>query len=130
ERETLPIAVPIQIGGAVLGAVEWEIPAKDFNENKLELAKELANRLAIGLENARLFQESQRAAERERMVNSIAARLASQTNISEILQTAVREVGQALRTPQVSIRLHGGKYTANGSNGSHKIPGEKTEIGE
>ncbi len=125
ERETFPIAVPIQIGGAVLGAVEWEIPATDFNENKLELAKELANRLAIGLENARLFQESQRAAERERMVNNIAARLASQTDISEILQTAVREVGQALRTPQVSIRLHGGKHTANGSNGSHEIPGEK-----
>ncbi|MCC6616350.1 MAG: GAF domain-containing protein [Anaerolineae bacterium] len=135
ERDTLPIAVPIQIGGAVLGAVEWEIPAADFNEGKLELAKELSNRLALGLENARLFQESRRAAERERMVNNIAARLAAQTNISEILQTAVREVGQALKTPQVSIRLHGadgigtnGKSNGNGNgngNGSHPTPGEK-----
>jgi len=128
ERDTLPVAVPIQIGGAVLGAVEWEIPATDFNEDKLELAKELATRLALGLENARLFQESRRAAERERMVNNIAARLAAQTNISEILQTAVREVGQALKTPQVSIRLHGSeRYAANGGNGngSHQPSGEK-----
>ncbi len=105
-NQTLPIAVPVQLRGQTLGAVEWEIPANDLNENKLQLAQELANRLAISLDNARLFQESQRAAERERVVNTIAARLTPQTEISDILQTAVREVGQALRAPNVTIRLH------------------------
>jgi GAF domain-containing protein len=106
-RQTLPIAIPINIGGQTIGTVEWEVPAQEFDENVLDMAQELAKRLAISLENARLFQESRRAAERERMVNTIAARLSAQTNVHEILQTAVREVGQALRTPQVSIRLHG-----------------------
>ncbi|MCA0458071.1 MAG: GAF domain-containing protein [Chloroflexi bacterium] len=105
-NQTIPIAVPVQLRGQTLGAVEWEIPANDLNENKLQLAQELANRLAISLDNARLFQESQRAAERERVVNTIAARLTPQTEISDILQTAVREVGQALRAPNVTIRLH------------------------
>ncbi len=116
---TVPIAVPVQLRGQTLGAVEWEIPAADLNENKLQLAQELANRLAVSLDNARLFQESQRAAERERVVNNIAARLTPQTEISDILQTAVREVGQALRAPQVSIRLHrtNGNGSGNGSNG-------------
>src|SRR4029079_7442790 len=111
---TVPIAVPVQLRGQTLGAVEWEIPANDLDENKLQLAQELANRLAVSLDNARLFQESQRAAERERVVNNIAARLTPQTEIADILQTAVREVGQALRAPQVSIRLH----RTNGSNGN------------
>lgn len=116
---TIPLAVPIQLRGVTLGAVEWEIPAKDLNDNKLQLAQELANRLAIGLDNARLFQESQRNAERERIVNSIATKLTPQTEISDILQTAVREVGQALRVPQVSIRLHNGNGNGNGhSNGA------------
>ncbi len=106
-HQTLPIAIPISVGGQTIGAVEWEVPAQDFDENVLDMAQELAKRLAISLENARLFQESRRAAERERMVNNIASRLTAQTNVQEILQTAVREVGQALRTPQVSIRLHG-----------------------
>jgi GAF domain-containing protein/HAMP domain-containing protein len=106
-RQTLPIAIPINIGGQTIGAVEWEVPAQEFDENVLDMAQELAKRLAISLENARLFQESRRAAERERMVNAIAARLSEQSNVHDILQTAVREVGQALRTPQVSIRLHG-----------------------
>ena len=91
--------------GQVLGAVEWEIPVQTLSEEKLELAKELANRLALSLDNARLFQESQRATERERLVNNIAAKLTAQTTINDILQTAVREVGQALHSPEVSIRL-------------------------
>jgi GAF domain-containing protein/HAMP domain-containing protein len=122
ERQTLPVAIPIASGGQPIGIMEWEVPAHDFDENTLELAQELAKRLANSLENARLFHESRRAAERERMVNTIAARLTAQTNVEEILQTAVREVGQALRTPQVSIRLHGADAPENGSsngNGHH-----------
>lgn len=66
---------------------------------------ELVGRLALSLDNARLFEESQRAIERERLVNDIASKLTTQTDIEAILQTAVREVGQALRAPQVSINL-------------------------
>lgn len=125
ENNTVPIAVPIQLRGQTLGAVEWELPVDDLNENKLQLAQELANRLAVSLDNARLFEESQRAAERERIVNAIAAKLTPQTEISEILQTAVREVGQALRAPQVRISLNradehmNGHNGSNGSNGNH-----------
>ncbi len=116
ERRTVPVAVPVMLRGQALGAVEWEIPAQSLSEEKLELAKELANRLALSLDNARLFQESQRATERERLVNSIASKLTAQTTINDILQTAVREVGQALRAPQVSIRLQSAEQ--GGSNGS------------
>jgi GAF domain-containing protein len=118
ERQTVPVAVPIQLRGQVLGAVEWELPAQDFDDNKLQLAQELANRLAISLDNARLFEESQRTTERERLVSSIAAKLTGQTDIEEILQTAVREVGQALRSPQVSIRLRRANGDGHNGNGS------------
>lgn len=104
-RNTVPFAVPIQLRGRTLGAVEWELPTADFNSYKLQLAQELVNRLAISLDNARLFQESRRAINRERLVNEIAARLTGQTDIDEILQTAVREVGRALGAPQVNINL-------------------------
>jgi GAF domain-containing protein/HAMP domain-containing protein len=122
DRQTVPVAVPIMLRGQALGAVEWELPVADFSANKVQLAQELVNRLAVSLDNARLFQESQRATERERLVNTIAARLTQQTDINEILQTAVREVGQALRAPQVNIRLHWAdesedSASSNGANG-------------
>ncbi|MBZ0290519.1 MAG: GAF domain-containing protein, partial [Anaerolineae bacterium] len=129
-HNTIPVAVPIELRGQILGAVEWELPMDDMSEDKLQLAQELANRLAVSLDNARLFEESQRATERERIVNAIAAKLTPQTEVSEILQTAVREVRQALRAPQVSIRLHHADQngnsngtnglSSNGTNGSHE----------
>ncbi|MBL8153066.1 MAG: GAF domain-containing protein [Anaerolineae bacterium] len=130
---TTPIAVPIQLRGQILGAVEWEIPSGELNENKLQLAQELAGRLAVSLDNARLIQESRRNAERERVVNAISAKLTPQTEISEILQTAVREVGQALRAPQVSIRLHRltpDEKPAASSNGSAKTIPSKSLQGQ
>ncbi|MBZ0293644.1 MAG: GAF domain-containing protein, partial [Anaerolineae bacterium] len=115
-RRTIPVAIPIRLRDQVLGAVEWELPQATFDQNKLQLAEALVNRLAIGLENARLFQESQRAADREHLVNEIATRLAAQSDVNQILQTAVREVGQALRAPQVSIRLGASDPAPNGNN--------------
>jgi GAF domain-containing protein len=105
ERGTIAIAVPISLRGQVLGAAEWELTLQDFGEDKVLLAQELVNRLAVSMENARLFQRSQVAAERERLVNTIGAKLTSKQDIHEILQTALREVGQALRAPEVSIRM-------------------------
>ncbi|MCU0514423.1 MAG: GAF domain-containing protein [Anaerolineae bacterium] len=103
---TIPLVVPLQLRGETLGLVEHEIPARDFRQDRLLLAEELASRLAVSLDNARLFQESHKAAERERMVNQISARLTGQTDFQDIIQTALKEVGQALRTPQVALRLH------------------------
>jgi len=53
-----------------------------------------------------LFQESHKAAERERTVNTISAQLTSKRDVNEILQMAIQEVGIALRSSQVSIQLH------------------------
>lgn len=119
DKQTVPVAIPIQLRGQILGAVEWELPAADFTSDKVLLAQELVNRLAVSLDNARLFQESQRAIQRERLVNKIATRLTQQTDINEILQTAVREVGQALRSPRVSIQLHRSD-TSESTNGHHE----------
>lgn len=102
---TIPIAVPIKLRGQVLGAVLWELPLVEYSEDKVALAEELVNRLAVSLDNARLFEESQRAAERERVVNDIAAKITGQTNIDDILKTAVREVGMAIGSDSVQVRL-------------------------
>ena len=114
-RNTQLVVAPVVLRGQSLGTIEWEVPAQSIGTERLGLAQELASRLAISLENARLFQESRRAAERERLVNSISARITSQTSIEQILQTAVREVGQALRTPQVAIRLRDDLATEPGA---------------
>jgi GAF domain-containing protein len=65
----------------------------------------LATQVAISLENARLLEESQQAALRERLSASIVQKIWSSNSIDNILQTAVRELGRALEVSEASIEL-------------------------
>jgi hypothetical protein len=66
----------------------------------------LATQVAISLENARLIEESQGSALRERLSASIVQKIwASTTSIDTILQTAVRELGRALEASEATIEL-------------------------
>ncbi|MCE7949281.1 MAG: HAMP domain-containing protein [Chloroflexi bacterium CFX4] len=105
DEETVTFAVPVALREQRFGAVEWTVPRTTYNENMRLLARELASRLAVNADNARLLEQSQRLAERERLVNTISDRLSRQTNVEQVLQVAVKELGQALRLPQASIRL-------------------------
>ncbi|MCC7446040.1 MAG: GAF domain-containing protein [Anaerolineae bacterium] len=98
-------AVPIRLRGQVIGAAEWDVPRANYGANSRQLAQELANRLAIIADNVRSFDQAQRLAQREHLVSDIASKLTQQTDVSQILQIAVKELGQALRVPQTSIRL-------------------------
>jgi GAF domain-containing protein len=108
-EKTVTLAVPVSLRGEVLGAIEWDIPRESYTEEARQLAQELAARLAISADNARLFDQAQRVAEREALVNAITNKLTQQTNVARILWVAAREVGQALRVPQTSIRLSVGQ---------------------
>jgi GAF domain-containing protein len=105
DGETVTFAVPVILRDQVFGAIEWVVPRATYSENTRLLARELAARLAVTADNTRLLEQSQRLADRERLVNEITATLTSQTSVEDILRLAVRELGQALRVPQTSIRL-------------------------
>jgi GAF domain-containing protein/HAMP domain-containing protein len=103
--ETVSFAVPVLLRDQVLGAVEWQVPRSRYTEGTRQTAWALTTRLALSAENIRLFEQSRRAAQRELLVNRISSKLIGTTNIDEILQTAVHELGLALHTPQMVIRL-------------------------
>lgn len=98
-------ALPVSLRDNVIGAIEVEIDAGTSEGEVSELLQAIAARLAVSVDNARLFEQTQRAAERERKVNAIAAALDQQVDVAGILETAVVELGRALRVPATSIRL-------------------------
>jgi len=105
-QNTVPFVLPLVVRDQVIGTVQWEIPDTTFDDDTVILAQDVINRLATTLENARLFSQSRVNAERERIVSDITSKITEQSEIEQILQTAVREVGQALQLPQVAIRLN------------------------
>lgn len=107
DEDRVQFAVPIILRGQALGAVEYELSRSTYNENTRLLATELAARLALAADNARLLEQSQQLAQRERLINDISNKLTQQTDVSQILQIAVRELGNALPVSQTSISLTG-----------------------
>jgi len=63
----------------------------------------VADRVAVSAENARLFDETVRRAERERLVAGITAKIRSATDPQEMIHTAVEELRRALNVKRIEI---------------------------
>ncbi|NDJ77422.1 MAG: GAF domain-containing protein [Chloroflexi bacterium] len=105
EDNIVTFAVPVMLRDQVLGAVEWQVPLDRYSQNTRQTALELTSRLALTAENIRLFEQSRRVAQREALVNQISNKLTVSTDVNQILQIAVRELGLALQSSETVIKL-------------------------
>ncbi len=99
--------LPIKIHGKVLGGIQL---AKDpsrgaWQQDELELAETLAEQLSISLESARLFEDSQRRATRERIVGETSARIRETLDIERVLETAAIELHKILGEVETEVWL-------------------------
>ena len=65
----------------------------------------LADQLGMALESARLYEDAQRRATRERLTREITDKMRSVTDVEEIVQAAVDELFSALGTSRAFVRL-------------------------
>src|SRR5258708_22326213 len=118
-----PVAVPVDLRGGSMGASEGERRSSARQSDTLEMLQSVAQRLALSIDNARLFEQAQELAQQELEVNAISAKLQSMTSMNDIVKTAVGELGRALGAQQASIRLglDLGKSLPGGTNGTSMI---------
>jgi GAF domain-containing protein len=64
-----------------------------------------AERTALALENARLLQESQKRATKERTIGEISSRIGGLTDLEDIIQTAIQELGNTLPNTDIAIQF-------------------------
>ena len=80
----------------------------------------------MAIDNARRYQASQRAARREALIKEITTKVRASTNLDTILQTTVKEVGNAIDSKKAYIHLASPQKTnenapANGNgHAAHK----------
>jgi GAF domain-containing protein len=77
----------------------------DWTQEDQTWVESLATQVVISLENARLLEESQQSAMRERLSASIVQKIWASNSIDTILQTTIRELGRALDASAVTIEL-------------------------
>ncbi|MBN1965856.1 MAG: GAF domain-containing protein, partial [Anaerolineae bacterium] len=109
------VSVPLLVRGQVIGAMEFELEAAaSTDEDYVVLVREIADRLALSLENTRLFQSAQRLAHRESVINSIGASLQTAIGVENTLRSAAAGLQTALGAPRVAVRLGKPPATTNG----------------
>jgi GAF domain-containing protein len=100
------MALPLISRGQVLGALTVQsTEAGAFSDEDIAVLQTMADQVSNAIENARLFEETQRLAQRERTISQITSKLRSALNLETILQTTVQELGQALGASEAIVSL-------------------------
>src|SRR3954468_20233815 len=87
------LAVPLIIKNRVIGVIDIEARTPGyFNEEHARLLTVVASRIAIGIENARLYTRTSRQAKTLQLLNEISQDLTSILNVDELL----RRIGELL----------------------------------
>jgi GAF domain-containing protein len=97
--------VPIELRGRAIGAIEVEMEGAIRQTETLEVLQSVAQRLALSIDNARLFEQAQDIAQRELEVNTISTNLQSLNDIDDLARATIQELSRALGAAQASIRL-------------------------
>ena len=65
----------------------------------------VADQVALALDNARLIEEAERRAERERLVADISGRMFAANDLETIVQIASEELGRVLQVKQTTVKV-------------------------
>ncbi len=104
------MVIPIKARGHTIGHINAKKrhktdTGKGWRQEEVVFLETLIDELGIALDSARLFEETQQQAERERLIGEVTTRMRAMPDIQVVLQTAARELRKALNLEEVEIRL-------------------------
>ena len=124
-----PLAVPIKVRGQIVGVLNTYKPddAGEWTEEEVSTLEEITEHLGTALESARLYQDTQRRAARERLTREITDELRRAASAESIVQTAVDELFKVLETShafgqlEVAAPAKDRGQTSQGQKGSRQL---------
>jgi GAF domain-containing protein len=101
------VAVPVKIRGEVIGVIHVESndSSRIWKDDEIRLVEAVAERAALAMENARLFQDARRRAAKEQAISQATTRISSAINMENILHTTAEELERVLGGSEVLIRF-------------------------
>jgi K+-sensing histidine kinase KdpD/CheY-like chemotaxis protein/tetratricopeptide (TPR) repeat protein len=113
--EKSAVFVPLVVGDQARGLIALANLEREhaFSDSDVRLLQTLANSMSVALENARLFDETQRLLKETEqrnaelaIINSVQAALATELNIQGIYDAVGNKVRDLFRHTDMSIRIH------------------------
>jgi GAF domain-containing protein len=101
------ISLPLMVRGQSVGVLDIQPTSegREWTSDEVALLEVTAERAALALENARLLENAQRRAARERTIGEMTNRISSITSIDSILRSTVEELGRQIGGTEVTFEL-------------------------
>jgi GAF domain-containing protein len=101
------LLIPVRLRGQEIGKIKMRPHESNriWTQDEIMMAQAAAERAALALENARLLENAQNRASRERIIGDISAKISSSAEVEKIMQIAVKELKQALGASEVSLKI-------------------------
>ncbi len=106
--EALPeLTLPVKVREHTIATVNAHKPggAGNWTSEEVELMKTLTEQLSVALESARLYQDTQRRAARERTIGEVTSRIRETLDMEAMLRTATEQICQTLGLEDLVVRL-------------------------
>jgi len=125
---TTSLAVPVKLRDEVIGILHVESTDgfRKWTDDEISLIQAVAERAALALENANLFEATERRATRERIIAEVTARIGESNDMDRILHTTIQELGRTLGATRTFIQL--GASSSDFQEAAEFAPGEEDEI--
>ena len=110
------LRLPIKLRNEPIGLIQIQgaDDPRDWNPAKIAAIEKLSDQIALALENARLFEETAKRANRDRKVLEITSKIRSTTDFNEMLQIAINELKQELNASGAQVILQQANMNSNG----------------
>ena len=107
EDEPAGVAIPIRFRDRVIGVLDAHKlqAAEEWTDEEIKLLETLTDQLSIALESARLYQDTQRRAARERVAGEVTGHIREAVEIEAVLERALAELAQALQAERGTAYL-------------------------
>lgn len=128
--DSLTLAIPLRVRDHVIGVLNAHKPpgSSGWQSEEMSMLQTLVDQLGLALDSARLYQDVQRGAARDRVLTEITGRLRESLDVDAVLKAAVQEMRKALTLTEVEVRI-GKRSLAHLDNG-HLASEDKTQTGE
>jgi GAF domain-containing protein len=121
------LSLPIKVRGEAIG--EFNLLAdraqQQWNQEDLAFAQALVDQVGQVIENARLLEETERLARREKAVADAADKIHRSTDLETVLRNAVTELNRITGWRGVSVQLGFGPITAAGNGQTTSTEGDQ-----
>ncbi len=104
--QTSEVTMPVKLRGEVVGALNIKsLQKQEWSSDQLAVITAIIERTALAIENARLLQDAQKRALKERTIGEISSKIGSLVNLENILQTTIQELGSTLPGTEIAIQF-------------------------